>query len=211
MAALESLFSTPVTAMAGDTLAPAKVLNVRYTVEQGKVHLSWDPVTTNADGSTLTDLAGYRIYRKNDATSALALVGNVSTTVDSQVTIFSDTTMLDGASYIYVVTAIDNETTPNESVASDELAVKTIPSVPLNLAATSGDQLIHLTWDSVKDANQTKKNENLAGYKIYRKLSSDSEYTFLAQVSGDVTVYNDTTVVNNQSYNYVVTSIDNSL
>ena len=29
---------------------------------QGKANLSWEAPTTNADGSTLTDLASYRIY-----------------------------------------------------------------------------------------------------------------------------------------------------
>ena len=51
------------------------------TVDQistGSVTLSWYPPTENADGSALTDLAGYRIYygRKIDALNQVITLGN---------------------------------------------------------------------------------------------------------------------------------------
>jgi fibronectin type 3 domain-containing protein len=212
MAALESQLSTPVIALAEDTLAPAKVLNLAYSVSQGKVTLTWDPVTTNSDGSPLSDLAGYRVYRKDSAEDTFALVANVAASVDAQVTTYEDTSMFDGASYIYAVSAIDDESTPNEGEQSDELAVKTIPSVPQNLAATSGDSVIRLTWDSVQDSETPKLNENLAGYRIYRKEANDEgQHVFLAQVGADVTLYDDLTAENGVEYSYAVSSIDNSL
>ncbi|SFJ65862.1 hypothetical protein SAMN02799624_05421 [Paenibacillus sp. UNC496MF] len=212
MAVLESNLSSPVTAMAGDTLAPAKVLNLNFAVSQGKVTLNWDPVTTDADASALTDLAGYRVYRKASAGDSFALVSNVPASVDAQVTTFEDATMLDGASYIYAVSAYDDEVTPNEGAQSDDLAVKTIPSVPQNLQTTSGDATVRITWNTVTDAEDAKLNENLGGYRVYRKLSSDqSAHAFLAQVAGDVTLYDDITVVNGSEYSYVVSAIDNSL
>lgn len=54
-----------------DTLAPADVTNVTsttnaYTIDGGiprsTVTLSWDAPTTNSDGTTLTDLAGYDVW-----------------------------------------------------------------------------------------------------------------------------------------------------
>jgi fibronectin type 3 domain-containing protein len=207
MAALESQFSAPVLATAQDSLAPAKVMNLAYTVTQGQVHITWDPVTTNSDGSTLTDLGGYRVYRRDDAGSTRVLVG----TVGPSQTDFTDTTMLDGASYIYTVTAIDDEATPNESEFSDDLAVKTIPSVPTGLATTSGDGVIRLTWNSVKDGANPKKNENLAGYKVYRKVATDpGAHVFLGQTLGDTVMFEDNTVVNGTEYSYVVTAFDNT-
>jgi fibronectin type 3 domain-containing protein len=139
-------------------------------------------------------------------------VSNVPATVDAQVTSFEDTTILDGASFIYAVSAYDDESTPNEGQQSDDLAVKTIPSVPQNLQTTSGDAVIRITFDSVKDGGNAKVNENLGGYRIYRKLSSDGgAHTFLVQLTGDVNLHDDTTVVNGEEYSYVVTAIDNSL
>jgi fibronectin type 3 domain-containing protein len=212
MSALESQYSTPVLATATDALAPAKVLNVLFSVVQGQVILNWDAVTANADDSAITDLAGYRIYRKDDAGSSFALVGSVTAAVDAQVTTYTDSSAQDGASYVYAVAAVDNEATPNEGAYSDDLAVKTIPSVPANVHVVAGDALIRVIWDSVQDVGTPKKNENLAGYKVYRKLSADAgAHVFLTQVANNVVMYEDTTVVNGTEYSYVVTSIDNSL
>lgn len=277
MAALESQYSNEIRAMAGDTVAPAKVMNLSYTVSQGVVHLSWDAVVTteliteyfSGDGENTTfqlshgnlvdgsyivslggieqsedtdytidlengvvvfenapsedidnvrveyrvhldDLSGYRIFRKDDASSNFVEIDTVSATVDSQVTTYDDTTMNDGASYIYAVSAFDDEETPNEGELSDELSVKTIPSVPQNLRASGGDRLIELKWDDVKDDSDPKLNENLAGYKVYRSNVSGGPYQEVGQTAEDVTEFIDTNVENNVEYFYVVTSFDNS-
>ncbi|QHW35639.1 hypothetical protein GZH47_32595 (plasmid) [Paenibacillus rhizovicinus] len=212
MAFLESLRSAAVLATAGDTLSPAKVLNLIYSVAQGKVTLNWDPVTLNSDETAIDDLAGYRIYRKDSAGDSFASIGTVAATTSSQVTTYDDTTALDGASYIYAVSAIDDELTPNEGETSDDLAVKTIPSIPVNLVATSGDGIIRLTWDAVTDGAAPKKNENLAGYRLYRKVATDAgEHQFLLQLGAGVTLHDDSTVENGVQYSYVVSAIDDSL
>ncbi len=48
----------------------------------GSVTLSWSPPTTNADGSTITDLAGYRIYygRSAGALDEMVIIGNTAVT-----------------------------------------------------------------------------------------------------------------------------------
>lgn len=210
---LESIFSSPIKAMVtGDITAPAKVLNLAFTVSQGKVSLTWDAVTTDANAGVLDDLAGYRIYRKGAVADEFELVGNVAATTATQVTAYEDTTALDGASYIYAVSAFDDEATPNESELSDDVSVKTIPSVPQNLAATAGESTIRLTWNAITDASNAKKNENLAGYKVYRKASAaEGNHVFLAQVGASENVYDDATAETGTEYSYVVTSIDNSL
>lgn len=51
-------------------------------IANGSVTLSWIPPTTNADGTTLTDLAGYRIYygRSAGALDQVITIGNAGTT-----------------------------------------------------------------------------------------------------------------------------------
>ena len=51
-------------------------------VAMGSVTLSWAPPTTNADGSTITDLAGYRIYygRSAGALDETVVINNAGTT-----------------------------------------------------------------------------------------------------------------------------------
>lgn len=50
-------------------------------VAMGSVTLSWAPPTTNADGSTITDLAGYRIYygRSAGALDEMVIINNAGT------------------------------------------------------------------------------------------------------------------------------------
>ena len=51
-------------------------------VAMGSVTLSWAPPTTNADGSTITDLSGYRIYygRSAGALDEMVVINNAGTT-----------------------------------------------------------------------------------------------------------------------------------
>jgi len=203
---LESQYSTQVSAMASDVLLPAKVLNLIYEVSQGQVVLSWDPVTTNNDGSAITDLGGYHIYRKNELEDSFDLIG----TVDENTTSFTDNAVIDGANLYYAVAAFDDEASPNEGALSDTLAVKTIPSIPQNLNAIGGDSVITLTWDSVKDAENPKLNENLAGYNVYRSETDGTGYILIGSASAEETSFEDLSVENNVTYYYVITAFDNS-
>lgn len=51
-------------------------------IANGSVTLSWSPPTTNADGTPITDLAGYRIYygRSSSTLDELVVVSNPGTT-----------------------------------------------------------------------------------------------------------------------------------
>ena len=83
------------------------------------VTLSWDAPTTNADGTPLTDLAGYKVYYGNYSGkySQNIDVGNVPTyTVDN---------LTDGLTYYFSITAYD--TSGNESRYSNEVS-RTIQS-----------------------------------------------------------------------------------
>lgn len=207
MTRLESLYSSQVTAMAGDAVAPAQVQGLGFTVEQGKVILTWSAVTTNSDASPLLDLSGYRVFRKKLAGDAFVQIGQTASNVET----FEDSSMKDGASYIYAVAAFDDEATPQEGLKSSDLAVKTIPSVPQDLASAAFDSKVTLTWTSVKDEADAELNENLAGYAVYRSEVDGSGYVLVDEVTADVETFDDLTVENGTQYFYVVTSFDNSL
>ena len=270
---LESQYSAQVSAMAQDTLAPAQVTGLQFTVEQGRVNLSWEPVIETeliidqftGDGTTtifqlnyldvaagsytvtvdsvtqvegtdytidlangtvtfttapaasanievsyrqnLTDLAGYRIFRKRPSEGTFTLIGSV----DSSTTTFADTTALDGSTYDYAVAAFDDEATPNEGQKSATVQVKTVPSVPQGLTATAYDKKIVLRWQSVKDPGIPELNENLAGYNIYRSETDGTGYVKIGMAASTETQFIDTTVENGKIYYYVITAFDNSL
>lgn len=207
MGALESRYSVQVFASAGDNIAPGKVVGLGYTVEQGKVILTWDALKVNQDGSVLDDLQGYRIFRKKTAELSFSLVGSVN----AETTTYTDTGMKDGANYIYAVAAFDDESLPNEGEKSAELGVKTIPSVPAGFTATGLDGKIRLDWQSVKNESDAELNENLAGYNVYRSTKDGVDYAKIGTAGAAETTFEDTTVENNTKYYYVVTSYDNTL
>ncbi len=89
--------------------------NSSYAVE---ATLAWDAPTTNADGTPLTDLAGYKVYygAQSDTYDQNIDVGNVTT--------YLFTSLTAGSTYYFAVTAYD--TSGNESEYSVEVN-KNIP------------------------------------------------------------------------------------
>ena len=71
-----------------------------------------------------------------------------------------------------------------------------VPSIPLDARAINSSGEISLTWQD------SSNNED--GFKIYRKISSDSEYTLLATQS--TVGYLDTSAENGIAYNYYIVS-----
>ena len=87
--------------------------------------LSWVAPTTNTDGSPLTDLDSYRVYRRSSATTgAYALLA----TVPAPATTYTDNATLEGVN-CYVVTAVDDD--GNVSDFSNQ-ACKTIDTLRPN-------------------------------------------------------------------------------
>jgi uncharacterized protein len=205
MPTLESLYSNQTFNMAVDNTTPSQVTGVSYSVEQGQVILTWNAVTTNTDGSAISDLVGYRVYRKKDELDTFAQIAEVANTS------YTDEAMKDGASYIYAVSAIDDEPTATEGELSEDLNAKTIPSVPTGLSSQPFDNMIKLEWSSVKDELDPELNENLNGYNVYRSETDGSGYVNIGSASADDLAFEDTSAINGTTYYYVITAFDNSL
>ena len=90
------------------------------------VTLTWDPPTTNADGTALTDLAGYKVYYGNASRS----YSSVNPVIDN-VTTYTSPDLAPGT-YFFAVTALD--AAGNESAYSNEVS-KTI-AAPLPVLYT---------------------------------------------------------------------------
>lgn len=101
---LEGPPSPEASAVTGDSppLAPA---NVTALAGNGQVALNWDD---NGE----SDLAGYRVYRRLASSSTLIQIGPPLVTVSA----YTDTSVINETSYVYVVTALD--VTDHESQAS---------------------------------------------------------------------------------------------
>lgn len=69
---------------------------------------------------------------------------------------------------------------------------------PQNLTAAAGDKKVTLNWSSVQD---------VTSYNLKRSTTAGGPYTTVGTVSGAVTSYTDTNVVNGTTYYYVVTAV----
>lgn len=111
-------------------LAVLTALGLITMVGADDASLSWVAPTENTDGTILTDLAGFKIYRATVAGGPYTLVVDLA---DPLATTYLDTNLPDGL-YCYVATAYDAEL--NESDYSNEVCklIDSIsPNAPSNL------------------------------------------------------------------------------
>ncbi len=84
--------------------------------------LAWDAPTTNADGTPLTDLAGFKAYYGT-------VTGVYPNVIDvGNVTTFIIGGLIEGTTYFFVMTAYD--TSGNESIYSSEVSSIKIDTTP---------------------------------------------------------------------------------
>jgi len=175
--------------------APSAPRNLAATGGNAQVTLNWQAPSSDG-GSPITN---YKIYRGlvPGGESLLTTVGNVLTYTDAAVT--------NGIPYYYQVTAVNS---PGEGAKSNEASATpsapppppSPPSAPINLAATSGNAQVILTWQPpASDGGSAITN-----YRVYRGATSGGEA--LLSTLGVVTSYTDTSVTNGLTYYYQVTA-----
>ena len=184
-----------------DYLAPSDPPYIGISAGDAVIDLWWTPPGTNTDGSPLTDLAGYNIYRG-------ASSGNYDPTPinGSYLVIalsYTDIGLTNGQPYYYVISAVDynnNEGPYSFEVSDTPQGGDSSPSPPTNLSITEKETELVLTWGRNYESD-------LAGYNVYRGTSSGN-YSLVAPL---VTYewYADQNVVDGQTYYYVVTAVDN--
>src|SRR5205823_6517541 len=167
------------------------------TAGDATVTLTWSAPSSNG-GSPITN---YRIYRgtASGGETLKATIGNVLT--------YTDTTVTNGVTYYYQVSAMNGA---GEGPRSNEASAtpsappppSTPPSAPTNLVATVGNAQVGLTWQ----APTSNGGSPITNYRIYRGTSSNGE-TLLATI-GTVLAYTDTAVTNGVAYYYQVSAVN---
>ena len=95
-----------------------------YTVLAGQATLSWTAPSTNTDGTSLTDLAGYKVYYGTapGSYSQVITLGNTTS--------YTVTNLTGGVPYYFAATAYD--TAWNESPFSNEVSKTSPPTLTVN-------------------------------------------------------------------------------
>jgi Divergent InlB B-repeat domain/Protein of unknown function (DUF1573) len=138
------------------------LLALGATIGAGALHAdaasldaTWTAPTTNADGSPLIDLAGYRLYLAAGMPSCPgpsfhSLASSVVAPTPGQTIAYRISSLVAGATYFTAITAVDghgNEsqcTTPVSAVARADMSVS--PAAPVNLGTTTTGTSVDATF-----------------------------------------------------------------
>ncbi len=176
-----------------DAEPPAAPTGLTASAGDGIVWLSWND-------NIEPDLAGYNIYR---STTAGCNYEKLNSTLLSEPA-YTDTTVHNGITYYYVVTAVD--TSSNESNFSLPAAAApmdiTPPAPPAGLWARIDNGIVLLDW-------LDNTEEDLAVYNVYRSSPGD-EYVLLTDSGITESLFIDSDVWPDNTYFYAVTAKDTS-
>jgi len=178
--------------------APASVPGAP-TVSSASAGNGWVSVSWSAPADGGSAITGYRIYR--------ATASGLETLYSSPVgtaTSFTDTSVANGTTYFYKVTALN---AVGEGVLSNErsatpTAPATVPGAPSLNSASAGNGNVTLAWS----APASDGGSAVTGYKVYRSIASGGQ-TFLATL-GNVSSWTDWSVANGTTYFYKVTAVN---
>jgi hypothetical protein len=181
--------------------SPNIPLGLKIVAGDRMLTISWEPVKEDISGNTLSQVPAYQVYRKKsgqDQFSALA--------EPVQGLKFIDTGLNNDMLYSYRVRAIvASADTLQSGGASQEISAiprdLTAPAQPRHLVAIETPAGVKLVWQAIL-------NDDLAGYRIYRRQEKSAEPELIAEVGSDLNQYIDQDMIAGGKWFYSVTSFD---
>jgi fibronectin type 3 domain-containing protein len=155
------------------------------TSGSAQVSLTW---------TVVTGASSYNVYRSTTSGFTISSSSKIATTTTVS---YTDTSVTNGTTYNYAVTALD---AGGESPASSQQSATPqvpAPSAPIVFTATAGNAQVSLNWWAVTGATS---------YNIYRSVTSGQQGTKVGTSS--VATYTDTSVTNGTAYYYEVTALN---
>ena len=182
------------------SLAPLTIPSAPYlgngsdyiTAGDGYIEINW--TEPDNGGSPITE---YKIYRGTTSGEETIL-----TTVNAPKTTYKDSSVENGQTYYYYVTALNGI---GEGDRSMEVSAtpKGPPVAPGTLQVSVGKDSVTLTWTPSTDNGGSP----ITGYKIYRGTSLDN-MEYITTVSASTTTYKDTAVKPGETYYYKVSGLN---
>ena len=167
---------------------PSAPANLTATPGNSQVTLSW-----SASGGAVS----YNVYRGTFANGE----DPVPISSGSPATGYTDSSVTNGTTYYYEVTAVNLN---GESARSNEASAtpNTLPAAPSNLTATAvSKSRINLTW--------TNNDSSATSVRIERSTNG-THFALTATVGGVASGYSDTGLVKNKKYYYRVRAVNSA-
>ena len=162
------------------------------SAQSAKTSLTW---TAPYPGTS--PITGYTVYRGTATGAETAL-----TTLPSTATSYQDSSVTNGVTYYYQVSATNSV---GEGTRSNELtltpAAATVPGKP-TITVAAGDADVHLSWSAPSPGGAA-----ISGYVVLRGRSSGSEVQ-LVQLAASARSYSDTAVTNGTTYFYELEAVN---
>lgn len=168
-------------------VTPSSPTSLSANEVSGSVVLTWAVPATGTTPIT------YNILRSTVSGSGyILLASGVMTTT------YLDTTISEGVTYYYITSATNASGTSTYSNQASLTTSVTAPAAPSSLTGTEEGDEINLSWTAASGTGPIT-------YTIYRSTTSGVGYTSMASGLSS-TSYSDSTVVNGNTYYYVVTA-----
>ena len=183
VATCESANSSPVTANPVVPCQPPVAPTVTATPGNNTVVLTW---------TAISDVVSYTVARSQTTGTGYATLG---TPTPANGTTYTDSQVLNGNTYYYVVTASNGTCSSANSLEVSAAPACNPPNPPAAPTATATMTSVTLNWTAPPNATS---------YQVKRSTTSGSGYVPLQNVG--VTTFTDTTVVTGTTYYYVVSA-----
>ncbi|MCK4337213.1 MAG: fibronectin type III domain-containing protein [Candidatus Aminicenantes bacterium] len=194
-----SVFSDVLTFMPEVVSQPP--INLRAEVFEDRIELSWDAPKTDINQSSRPVFEGYNLYRRSEEDKA-----RKRNSTPLKKNFFEEKSFEFGTGYSFFVrTSYLAGASPFESADSNIVEVKPVdifpPKAPSALISIAGSKLISLSWES-------NKENDLAGYRIWRRLEGESDFSLLTSELFLESNFNDTKLEKGRKYEYTLTAVD---
>lgn len=166
------------------SVIPATPTGLAATPGDQQVTLTWNA----ASGAV-----SYEVKRSTTSGGPYITVGMPNGTT------FTDTGLVNGTTYFYVVAAenVNGQSANSAEISATPSAPPSPPNPPTGFAAAAGDQKVDLTWNASAGATS---------YNVKRSTTSGSGYVFVANVTA--TSFSNTGLANGTTYYFVVTALN---
>jgi hypothetical protein len=153
------------------------------TTQVGKIVLKWTDNSFNE--------IGFNIERKTASSTNYVALDRVS----SNTTTYTDSKVSSNVTYNYRISAYNLNTISNYSNVVTVTSLTSALNAPTNLTAGAPSAgWVALSW--------TDNTTNETGFKIERKLSTETSFTSIGTAVKDAITYWDNTILPNKSYDY---------
>ena len=167
------------------TPPPAKPAGLAAVPGDGQVMLTWN---------TVPGASAYLVKRASAPSGPYTIRANPATTQ------FLDAPATNGATWYYVVSAVDTHGESLDSAMVSATPVALVPpEAPTDLMATAGDALVALSWNATATATS---------YQVMRGIQPGGPYLTVANPT--TTNYQDASALNGMTWYYVVSAVNSA-